>query len=72
MDEKSYYKAGSSAQTASLNNELLLRNSALDNSISPIAFIDLDWNLTYANTAFLELWEYNTEKEVVGKSVTEF
>ncbi|MBP2029649.1 PAS domain-containing protein [Methanohalophilus levihalophilus] len=72
MDNIGHDKDGNSAQRATVNNELLLRKTALENSISPIVFLDPDWNLTYANNAFLELWEFNTENEVLGKPVTEF
>ncbi|WP_164913628.1 hybrid sensor histidine kinase/response regulator [Methanoculleus taiwanensis] len=45
---------------------------AIASSVSPIAFADLDGNLTYANPAFLELWGYASPDEVVGRALSSF
>ena len=48
-------------------DELTIKNKAIDSSINPIAFADLEGNLTYVNKAFLKIWMYKSEEEVVGK-----
>jgi PAS domain S-box-containing protein len=48
------------------------RDSAAESSVNVIAFSDLEWNLTYVNDSFLELWGYTDEKEVFGKPVASF
>jgi len=51
---------------------LRIRDSAIASSINAIALADLEGNLTYANSSFLKLWEYDDEKEVLGKPAVEF
>ncbi len=72
LDKKTASKNGNSEQETKIKNNLLVMEKAIENSTSPIIFIDLDWNVTYANPAFLGLLGYNTEDEVLGKTVTGF
>ncbi|ADI74045.1 PAS/PAC sensor signal transduction histidine kinase [Methanohalobium evestigatum Z-7303] len=50
---------------------LHLMKNTLESSINAIAISDLDGYLTYANSASLDMWEYNKE-EILGKHITEF
>ncbi|MBD3183347.1 PAS domain S-box protein, partial [Candidatus Poribacteria bacterium] len=52
--------------------ELSLKNYAVESSISAVAFVDLEGNLTYVNKAFLEMWGYKSVDEVLGKPATKF
>jgi len=52
--------------------ELRIRDSAIASSISAIAISDLDGNLTYVNPAFLEIWGYEDEMEILGRQAVEF
>ena len=52
--------------------ELKIRNDAISSSINAFAFTDLDGNLTYVNPSFREMWGYDSEKEVLGKSYFKF
>ena len=45
---------------------------AVSSSLNAIAFADLDGNLTYVNRSFLELWGYEDEEEVLGRSALSF
>jgi len=55
------------------NEEALrIKDLAIHTSMSGVAFADLEGNLTYANNAFLEMWGYDTEEEVIGKPSVEF
>lgn len=45
---------------------------AIDASLTPIVMATLDGTLTYANRAALDLWNYDSEQEVVGKSILDF
>jgi len=51
---------------------LRVRDSAIASSINSIAFADLEGNLTYVNPSFLELWGYDDDKEILGKSTLLF
>jgi PAS domain S-box-containing protein len=52
--------------------KLRIWENAIASSISAIAIADHDGSLTYVNDAFLKLWGYNDEKEVLGKLTTKF
>ncbi len=51
---------------------LRIRDNALATSINAIAMADLEGNLTYVNAAFLDLWGYDTEQEVLGRPAVAF
>lgn len=51
---------------------LLIKEAAFRSSLSPIVFSDFDGRVTYVNPAFLSLWEYPTEADVLGRGVPEF
>ena len=51
---------------------LLIKERALSTSINGIAMADLEGTLSYVNQAFLDLWGYDDEDEVLGRSVLEF
>ena len=44
----------------------------VESSINAIAISDLEGILTFANLAFLNMWGYNSQTEVLGKPATEF
>jgi diguanylate cyclase (GGDEF)-like protein/PAS domain S-box-containing protein len=55
-----------------IENDLCIKDSALSSAINAVAIADLDANLSYANAAFLRLWGYQHESEILGKSAMEF
>jgi PAS domain S-box-containing protein len=55
-----------------VERELRIKSIAVAESINAIAMADLDGNLTYVNEAFLKMWGYNDDKEVLGKAATDF
>ncbi|MDD4332481.1 MAG: PAS domain S-box protein, partial [Methanosarcinaceae archaeon] len=48
--------------------DLQIKNSAVESSMNGVAFADLKGKLTYVNSAFLKLWGYESETEVLGKN----
>ncbi|KKL70293.1 hypothetical protein LCGC14_2106350, partial [marine sediment metagenome] len=52
--------------------ELLVKNSAMDSSINAIALADMNGDLTYVNDSFLKLWGYEEPSEVLGRSCLSF
>jgi PAS domain S-box-containing protein len=52
--------------------ELRIMESAIKSSINAIALADLEGNLTYVNPAFIQMWGYENESEVLGSSVLTF
>jgi PAS domain S-box-containing protein len=51
---------------------LHIKDRAIETSINAIAISDLQKRLTYVNPAFLLMWGYASQKEVLGKLVTRF
>ncbi len=52
--------------------ELRIKEEAIASSVNAITLADLEGNLTYVNRSFLDMWGYVNDREVLGKSVTEF
>jgi PAS domain S-box-containing protein len=55
-----------------VEEELRVKDRALESSINAIALSGLDGKLTYVNPAFLKLWGYRDRREVKGRSAIEF
>ncbi|MCK4660921.1 MAG: PAS domain S-box protein [Phycisphaerae bacterium] len=51
--------------------QLSIRNHAIESSAISFAVADLQGRLTYANSSFLEAWGYDKPQEVVGRPVIE-
>ncbi|RJS88997.1 PAS domain S-box protein [Candidatus Bathyarchaeota archaeon] len=52
--------------------ELRIKEKAIESSINAIAFADLEGNLIYVNPSFLKMWGYESEEEVIGRAAVEF
>jgi PAS domain S-box-containing protein len=50
-----------------MENDLRLKDYAILSSINAITLADLQGNLAYVNPSFLKMWEYDSEKNIVGK-----
>ena len=55
-----------------VEEQLHVRNVAIQSSVSPIGLADLKGNLIFANEAYLRLWGYDDEKEILGRHISEF
>jgi PAS domain S-box-containing protein len=49
-----------------------IKDNAIESSINGFAFAEFGGNLTYVNKAFLRLWGYNTDRDVLGRPAYEF
>jgi len=52
--------------------ELRLKANAIEISFNPVVMAYIGGKLTYVNPAFLKMWGYGREKEVLGRYCTEF
>ncbi|UGV40244.1 PAS domain S-box protein [Methanococcoides orientis] len=59
-------------KTKQLSEKLLIKENAVETSINAIGFADLNANLTYVNPAFLRLWGYDDETQILGRPILEF
>lgn len=53
------------------DEELILKNSAIENAISGIGMTDLEGNIIYGNVTLLKMWGYNDTEELIGKKLTD-
>jgi PAS domain S-box-containing protein len=59
-------------QRKQIENELRVKDFAVDSAVSGIAIADLDGMVTYMNLAGLSMWGYETEEEIIGKHTATF
>lgn len=52
--------------------EMLVKERAIESSINAIAIADLQGNLSYVNDSFLRLWGYDDKANVIGEKVLDF
>lgn len=52
--------------------ELRVKSSAIAESINGIGMTDIEGNIVYVNKAFLEMWGYQKERQVLGRSISDF
>jgi diguanylate cyclase (GGDEF)-like protein/PAS domain S-box-containing protein len=55
-----------------VENELRIKNEAIDSSLTAIALAELDGRITYINPSFLRLWHLADSNEVLGRSAIDF
>jgi len=55
-----------------LEEELYVKDWAIESSVNGIALADLEGNISYVNRSFLEIWGYDDAEEVLGRRVNEF
>ncbi|MBM7555715.1 PAS domain S-box protein [Halanaerobacter jeridensis] len=67
-----YVKVGEdTTERKELEEELKLKNKAVESSINAIAIADLDGQIIYINQSFTEMWGYSRE-EIIGYKVSDF
>jgi PAS domain S-box-containing protein len=52
-----------------IEKDLRIKEIAIASSINAIAFADLEGTLTYVNNAFLQLWGYETGRDILYKPI---
>ncbi|AKB78767.1 Sensory transduction histidine kinase [Methanosarcina horonobensis HB-1 = JCM 15518] len=52
-----------------VEEEMKVRSVAMDSSLTAIAIANPEGYITYVNSAFVKLWDFFNEEEVLGKSV---
>ncbi len=53
-------------------DNLVIKEKAIDSSINAIAITDLSGNITYVNDSFMDLWGYKDEEQVLNKPMIKF
>jgi len=64
--------AGWSLRRRQAEDGLRVKDWAIESSLNAIAISDLAGNLTHVNSAFLKLWGYSSQAEVLGKPAVGF
>ncbi|NQT88249.1 PAS domain S-box protein, partial [bacterium] len=52
--------------------DLRIKDSAIASSISGIAITDMDGAVIYVNDSLVEMWGYESDREILGGNVTDF
>ena len=52
--------------------QLIIKDYAIESSLSAIGLAEMDGKVSYVNEAFLKFWKYNDAAEVIGKHISEF
>jgi len=55
-----------------IRDSLWIKDRIIESSINAIAITDLQGKLTYVNNAFLNLWEFQSSKDIIGRAINEF
>jgi PAS domain S-box-containing protein len=64
--------SGKKQRTFSNSDTTQIMQSAIASSISPIAFVDKDDTVIYVNNAFLSIWGYTADDDIIGMSADRF
>lgn len=59
-------------KTVKAQEELQIKNQAIDSNIDGMALLELDGTISYVNRSALKMWGYESKEEVIGKKVEEF
>lgn len=59
-------------QQKQMEETIRIKESAIASTITAIAFADIEGKITYVNTSFLKMWGYQSESDVIGKSMAQF
>jgi PAS domain S-box-containing protein len=51
-----------------MEEDLRIKEDAIENSLSAVAMYDVEGKITYANQAFMKLWGWDKKEELLGKS----
>ncbi|MDY0387175.1 MAG: PAS domain S-box protein [Methanolobus sp.] len=59
-------------KTIKAEEELQIKDQAIEANIDGMALMELDGRLRYVNNAALKMWRYKSKEEVIGRNVEEF
>ncbi|MGD2104352.1 MAG: GAF domain-containing protein [Anaerolineae bacterium] len=72
LEQQEEIRAAQARALRRAEDQLRIRNAGIESSINGIMTLDLEGNLTYVNPAFLEMWGYDSERQVLGRNASEF
>ena len=55
-----------------VEDQLIMKEAAIQSSISGIALTAIDGTMLYVNNAFVKMWGYSDENEILGRNFLEF
>jgi PAS domain S-box-containing protein len=72
LEEQEEIRAAYARALRAAEEELRVKDAGIESSINAILMVDMDACLTYVNPAFLEMWGYEDDRDVLGRHVSEF
>ncbi len=71
-DSIPYMEAVDVAEKIRMQEELRLKDSAMEASMNAIAILDLNYRVIYANESFVRIFGYKDKNDAVGREAAEF
>ena len=72
LDQQEEIREAYARALRAAEEELRVKDAGIEASINAILMLGLDGRLTYVNPAFLEMWSYEDDRDVLGRHVSEF
>jgi len=72
LDQQEEIRAAYARSLQRAEEELRVKDAGIESSLNAIVMLDLDGEITYVNPAFLEMWGYEDDGEVIGEHVSRF
>lgn len=72
LDEQEEIRGAYERSLREAEDRLRVLNAGVRSSINAIVMVDLEGRITYVNSAFLEMWGYESDREVLGRHHYDF
>jgi PAS domain S-box-containing protein len=72
LEQQEEIRAAYARALRAAEDELRVKDAGIESSINAILMLDMEGRLTYVNPAFLRMWGYDDERDVLGAHVAEF
>ncbi len=72
FNEQEEIRAAYGRALRSAQDELRIKDAGIEASINAISMLGMRGRLTYVNPAFMEMWGYEDEQDVLGRHISEF
>ncbi len=65
-------RLGKVIQRKSIEDQLKIKDYAINAAVNAVALADFEGRLTYVNPAFVDMWGYQSQEEIIGQDVSDF
>lgn len=72
LEQQEEIRAAYARSLQQVQEELRIKDAGIRSSINALMMLDLQGEVTYVNPAFLKMWGYESEREVLGRHASRF